>query len=155
MKIGRNQFEPVMRKKYFRPEELVEITSKSKTEIKRIAYIAKALYRVERTDLVDYCKLYDFIGCNKAFYERPEGTYITVAEASAELGIPEEDVLQVFARSNAVYELGQHKLINLEEANKIVKQHLLEIEPIAVHEWRDNRPRGSMFVREINTSKGY
>lgn len=32
MKLGRNQFEVVMRKRYFRPEELVDILNKNKAE---------------------------------------------------------------------------------------------------------------------------
>ena len=46
MKLGRNQFEVVMLKRYFRPEELVEILNKDKAEITRIACMAKALYKI-------------------------------------------------------------------------------------------------------------
>ena len=89
MKLGRNQFAVVMRKRYFRSEELVEILNKDKAEITRIACMAKALYKIENLYLVDYNKTYEFICSNEMFYENKDGKYITVAEASKELGIPE------------------------------------------------------------------
>ena len=69
MKLGRNQFEVVMRKRYFRPEELVEILNKDKAEITRIACMAKALYKIENLYLVDYNKTHEFICSNEMFYE--------------------------------------------------------------------------------------
>lgn len=154
MRVGGNYFEVVMRKKYFQLQELEEIVRKDKAEIMRIAYLAGALYRIDHINLVDYCKLYDFICSHALFYENRDGMYITVAEAAKELGVTEHVVLQVFAQSNAVYKLAKHTLINLEEADSFIKQHRLDIEPMAVPEEKIERPRGSLFVREIMKSKG-
>ncbi len=154
MKLGRNQFEVVMRKRYFRPEELVDILNKNKAEITRIACMAKALYKIENLYLVDYNKTYEFICSNAMFYEDKDGKYITVAEAAKELGIPERVVLQVLARSPAVYQLSKYTLINIEEAEKFIRQYRLEIEPVVIKEPEKERQRGSAIVREIMKNRG-
>lgn len=154
MNLGRYQFEIVTRKRYFRPDELVEVMNKDKAEIARIACMAKALYKVENLYLVDYNKTYEFICSNEAFYEDKDGKYITVAEAAKELGIPERVVLQVFARSPAVYQLSRYTLINIEEAEKFIRRYRLEIEPIVIKEPEKERQRGSAIVREIMKNRG-
>ncbi len=154
MKLGRNQFEVVMLKRYFRPEELVEILNKDKAEITRIACMAKALYKIENLYLVDYSKIYEFICSNEMFYEDKGEKYITVAAAAKELGIPERVVLQVLARSSAVYQLPQYTLINIEEADRFIKQYRLDIEPVVIKDPERERQRGSSFVREIMKNRG-
>jgi len=154
MNYGRYQFEVVMRKKYFQPTELEEVLNKGKDEIIRIACMAKALYKVENQYLVDYGKTYEFIRKNEMFYEDKDGKYITVAEAAKELGIPERVVLQVFARSSAVYKLSKYTLINLEEADRFIKQYRLDIEPIVIKGPEKERQRGSAIVREIMRNRG-
>lgn len=154
MKFRREGFEIVLRKRYFQPQELTEILNKDAEEIKRIACVAEALYRVENLYLVDYQKIYTFICNNLMFYENQDGRYVTAAEAARNIGIPEHAVLQVFARSSAVYKLGKYTLINLEEADAYIRQYRVDIEPISIKEPKREYPKGSAFIREMARTNG-
>ncbi len=135
-------------KTFYRPAELVEILNMPADKIIKYAKAAGAIYAINSIRLVNLPLLLDVFDKCGTLSEKTESLYIEIDKAAEELGLTERVIEEIASRADALYQIGDLKMVNISETDKYIRKF-----QTTVHDDTDieetKKIRGSKFVREI------
>ena len=135
-------------KTFYRPAELVEVLNMPTNKIIRYAKASGALYAINSIRLVNLPLLLDVFDRYGTLSEKTESLYVEIDNAAEELGLSERVIEEIASRAEALYQIGDLKMVNVEATEQYIRKFRTTI-----HDDEDieepKKPRGSKFVREI------
>lgn len=120
MSMKKTQFAFIVRTQFYPIKRLAELYGMPEKELAEKALIAEALYRIRRRVFVNRFKLEKFLIQTETFEVDRDGKYCQLGEAVRTLGIGEDKVMQLASDADALIQMENTVLINLDALDEYI-----------------------------------
>jgi len=114
---GRNHFEFVGIKKFYRVEDIRQRTQVKRKELIEVALLSDALYKIGSIVLINKEKMDAFCEKMNLYHLDARAVYMSPKEAAEHLGMTLDFLYQLASRANALYRINGRFFINVELLN--------------------------------------